>query len=86
MVHARGALEPQVCHVLAVADRADDGHEVALGDVGGRAHGLHAFDHGVDLSCDAPSFITIIMCPETLSKVYESGGGADAKAASGGVR
>ena len=63
VVDARGALEFEVGHVLAVADRADHGHELALRDVGLRADGLDAPDHGVDLRLVAPSFMTIIICP-----------------------
>src|SRR5215211_3060279 len=44
VVHARRSIEPEVRHVLAVADRPDHGHQLARRDMGVRADGLHALD------------------------------------------
>src|ERR671910_2465830 len=49
VVHARRALEAEVRHVLAVADRADHGHELPGRDVGMSADGFDASDNGVYL-------------------------------------
>ena len=56
VVDARRALEPEVRDVLAVADRADHGDELARRDVRLRAHGLDALDDGVDLRLRRPLF------------------------------
>ena len=48
-VDAVGPLEIEVGDPLAVADRADHGQHLALGDVRMSADRLHALDHGVDL-------------------------------------
>ncbi len=49
LVDARSALEPDVGHVLAVADHADHGHELAARDVRRRSRRLHALDHRLHL-------------------------------------
>jgi hypothetical protein len=50
------AVEPEVRHVLAVADRADHGDELARGDVRLRSHGLDALYDGVDVRLRRPLF------------------------------
>ena len=62
MVDARRALEPQRGDPVAVADRADHGQQLALGEVGRAADRLDSLDD-VRAICSsvAPSFITIIM-------------------------
>ena len=56
MVDARCALESEVGHVLAIADRADHRHELAGRDVGMGADGFDAPDHGVYLRLGRPLF------------------------------
>src|SRR5918994_822669 len=56
VVDARRAIETEVRDVLAIADRADDGYELARGDVSVRADGLHALHDGVDLRLRRPLF------------------------------
>ena len=61
MVDPVVALEAERGDPVAVADRADHGQQLALGDVGRAAHRLDALDDGAICSSVAPSFITIIM-------------------------
>src|SRR4051794_5343019 len=56
VVDAGEPVELEVGHVLAVADRADDGHELALGHVRACPDGLNTGYDGVDFLSTCPLF------------------------------
>src|ERR687892_280595 len=56
VVHTRRTVQPEVGDVLAIPDRANHGHQLALGDVGVRAYVFDALDDGGDLRLRRPLF------------------------------